>query len=84
LVFGSIKTKIDAAYIERVRLGIIKLSFLSFKLDGKLYYISSLFIVALLYTNSSELGGDKSSNCLLDKSRLLNKVIKVAIINKID
>jgi hypothetical protein len=84
LVFDSIKAKIGAAYIKRVRLGIIESSFLSFKLDSKLYYISFLSIVALLYINSLKLGGNKSSNYLLDKLRLLNKVIKVAIINKID
>jgi hypothetical protein len=83
-VFGSIKAEIDIAYIGRVRLGIIESSSLSSKLDSKLYHISSLSIVALLYTNLLKLGGDKSSNYLLDKSRLLNKVIKVAIINKID
>jgi hypothetical protein len=84
LVFGSIKAKIGVAYIGRIRLGVIKSSSLSSKSDGKLYYASSLSIVALLYTNLSESGGDKSSDYLLDKSRPLNKVIKVAIINKID
>jgi len=83
-VFNSIKAEIGIARIGRVRLGIIESSSLSFKLDGKLYHISSLSIVTLLYTNSSESGGDKSSNYLLDKSRPLNKAIKVAIINKID
>jgi hypothetical protein len=57
---------------------------LSSKLDDKLYYVSSLSIVALLYTDLSESGGDESSDCPLDKSRPLNKAIKVAIINKID
>jgi hypothetical protein len=84
LVFGSIKAKIGAARIGRVRLDAIESSSLSSKLDSKLYYISSSFIVASLYTNLSESGGDKSSNYLLDKSRPLNKAIKVAIINKID
>jgi hypothetical protein len=84
LVFGNIKAEIDIAYIERIRLSIIESSSLSFKLNDKLYYISSLSIVALLYTNSLESGGNKSSNYLLNKSRLLNKAIKVAIINKID
>ena len=83
-VFDNIKAKIGIAYIKRIRLGIIESSSLSSKLDSKLYYISSLSIVALLYTNLSESGGDKSSNYLLDESRLLNKAIKVAIINKID
>jgi hypothetical protein len=84
LVFGNIKAKIDIAYIERIRLSIIELLSLSSKLDSKLYYISFLFIVALLYTNLLESGGNKSSDYLLDKSRPLNKAIKVAIINKID
>jgi hypothetical protein len=84
LVFGNIKAKIGTAYIGRVRLSIIKSSSLSFKSNNKLYYISSLSIVTLLYINLLELGGDKSSNYLLNKSRPLNKAIKVAIINKIN
>jgi hypothetical protein len=83
-VFGSIKAKIGVAHIGRVRLGAIESSSLSSKLNGKLYHVSSLSIVALLYTNSSESGGDESSNYPLDKSRPLNKAIKVTIINKID
>jgi hypothetical protein len=66
LVFGNIKAEIDIAYIERIRLSIIESSSLSFKLNDKLYYISSLSIVALLYTNSLESGGNKSSNYLLN------------------
>jgi hypothetical protein len=84
LVFGNIKAKIGIAHIGRVRLSIIESLSLSSKLDNKLYYISFLFIVALLYINLLELGGDKSSNYLLNKSRPLNKAIKVAIINKIN
>jgi hypothetical protein len=84
LVFGSIKAKIGVARIGRVRLSVIESSSLSFKSDSKLYYAFSLFIVTLLYIDLSELGGNKSSDYPLDKSRLLNKVIKVAIINKID
>jgi hypothetical protein len=83
-VFGNIKAEINIAYIERIRLNIIESSSLSSKLDNKLYHIFSLSIVALLYIDSLELRGNKSSDYLLNKSRLLNKVIKVAIINKIN
>jgi hypothetical protein len=47
--------------IGRVKLGIIKLSSLSSKLDGILYHGSSSSVRSLA-TNSLELGGEESSN----------------------
>jgi hypothetical protein len=56
--------------------------FLSSELVGKLYHISSLSSVYLLeYSLSDELGGNKSSDCLSNKSGKSKRPPKVAIIN---
>jgi hypothetical protein len=52
---------ISGGRIRRVKLNVIKLSSLSFKLDGISYY-RPLFLIYLLAINLLELRGEESSN----------------------
>jgi hypothetical protein len=45
-----------------IKLGAIELSSSSSESNGKLYQVSSLSSIALLYSDSSESGGEESSN----------------------
>ena len=55
---------------------------LSSELVGKLYHVLSLSLVCLLECLLlDELGGNKSSDCLSNKSGKLKRPLKVAIIN---
>jgi hypothetical protein len=84
IISGIVKAiEVARGWRRSVKLGIIKLSSLSFKLEGRLYQASSLSLVAL--SNSSELEelrGEESSNWLSNKLGKLYKLLKVAIINK--
>ena len=63
-----------------VKLGAIESSSSSSESDGKLYQASSSSSVASLYSDSSESGGEESSDWPSDKSGKSNKPPKVAII----
>jgi hypothetical protein len=80
-IISSVKV---TGHMGSTKSGRLELSSLSpsSELAGKLYHISSLSSVYLLeYSLSDELGDNKSSDCLSNKSGKSKRPPKVAIIN---